>query len=73
MSLPAETLSLFLGLGGLLLVATMAGQLLAWRAGVVAVPAIDNLNARIAACWARRASSCCSPSLRSPPCANSSR
>jgi phosphatidate cytidylyltransferase len=51
MSLPAETLSLFLGLGGLLFVATMAGQLLAWRAGAVAVPAIDNLNARIAAWW----------------------
>jgi phosphatidate cytidylyltransferase len=51
MSLPVETLSLFAGLGGLLLAATAAGRLLAWRAGAVVVPAIDNLNARIAAWW----------------------
>ncbi|MFV0284573.1 MAG: phosphatidate cytidylyltransferase [Castellaniella sp.] len=41
---------LFLGIGGLLLIATMIGQLLKWRTRSPN-PVIDNLNARIYAWW----------------------
>ncbi|ASK20218.1 MAG TPA: phosphatidate cytidylyltransferase [Halomonas campaniensis] len=44
-----QTLWLFAGIGLLLLVATLAGRLLAWRKGNNAV--IANLNARINAWW----------------------
>ncbi|WP_417584752.1 phosphatidate cytidylyltransferase [Nitrincola sp.] len=43
------TLFLFLGLGAFLLLASLIGQLLAWKQGKTAV--VDNLNQRINAWW----------------------
>lgn len=43
------TLALFLGVGGILILATVIGRLLAWTKG--ATPSIDNLNQRIDAWW----------------------
>lgn len=45
------TLTLFAGIGALLVVASMIGAVLAWRAGDTPNPAIENLNARIKAWW----------------------
>ena len=52
MTLPHETWPLFAGIGAVLLIATSVGRVLAWRARPRIVPAIDNLNQRIAAWWA---------------------
>ncbi|MBU1332923.1 MAG: phosphatidate cytidylyltransferase [Gammaproteobacteria bacterium] len=46
-----NTLLLFAGIGGLLLLASLIGQLLKYRAGPGPHPVIDNLNARINAWW----------------------
>jgi phosphatidate cytidylyltransferase len=52
MILPDEGWVLFAGIGAVLLIATVVGRALAWRARPNIVPAIDNLNQRIAAWWA---------------------
>ena len=49
MTLEEQTLYLFLGIGGVLAVATIAGMLLAWRSGPS--PVVINLNQRIRAWW----------------------
>ncbi|CAM3755053.1 hypothetical protein CCOS865_04949 [Pseudomonas reidholzensis] len=46
-----NTLSLFAGIGALLLLASVIGRLLKWRAGSAPHAVIDNLNARINAWW----------------------
>lgn len=46
-----NTLSLFAGIGALLLLASVVGRLLKWRAGPAPHAVIDNLNARINAWW----------------------
>ncbi|OEC34493.1 phosphatidate cytidylyltransferase [Pseudomonas cuatrocienegasensis] len=46
-----NTLLLFAGIGGLLLLASLIGWLLKYRAGPGPQPVIDNLNARINAWW----------------------
>ncbi len=46
-----NTLSLFAGIGALLLLASLIGRLLKWRAGPTPHAVIDNLNARINAWW----------------------
>ena len=46
-----NTLSLFAGIGALLLLASVTGRLLKWRAGPAPHAVIDNLNARINAWW----------------------
>lgn len=47
-----QILYLFLGIGGILVTATIIGRLLAWRYAAEAPnPVIDNLNARIYAWW----------------------
>lgn len=46
-----NTLLLFAGIGGLLLLASLIGWLLKFRAGPGPHPVIDNLNARINAWW----------------------
>jgi phosphatidate cytidylyltransferase len=51
MSMPYEALPLFLGVGGVLVIATLAGRLLAWRGGPQINPAVENLNDRIVAWW----------------------
>ena len=51
MSFPAEAHSLFLGVGGVLVVATLIGRLLARRAGGRPSPVVQNLNERIFAWW----------------------
>jgi phosphatidate cytidylyltransferase len=48
-TLEEQTLYLFLGIGGVLAVATLAGTLLAWRSG--SSPVVINLNQRIRAWW----------------------
>ncbi len=50
MTLEDQTLYLFLAIGGVLAVATVAGALLAWRSGPS--PVVVNLNQRIRAWWA---------------------
>ncbi|WP_075214842.1 phosphatidate cytidylyltransferase [Mongoliimonas terrestris] len=45
------TLTLFAGIGAVLVVASLIGAVLAWRAGDTPNPAIENLNARIKAWW----------------------
>lgn len=47
-----NTLLLFAGIGGILLVASLIGWVLKWRAGPGPHSVIDNLNARINAWWA---------------------
>jgi len=51
MSLPAEAKTLFMGVGGVLVVATAIGQALAWRAGDRPSNLVQNLNQRIFAWW----------------------
>lgn len=51
MTMREQTLWLFLGVGGVLLFATVAGMLLARRQGTTPNPVIDNLNQRIRAWW----------------------
>ncbi|MBA3519498.1 MAG: phosphatidate cytidylyltransferase, partial [Rhizobiales bacterium] len=46
-----QTILLFLGVGGVLLLATATGMLLARRQGATPSPVIDNLNKRINAWW----------------------
>ena len=46
-----NTLMLFAGIGAILLLASLIGGLLKWRAGPGPHPVIDNLNARINAWW----------------------
>jgi phosphatidate cytidylyltransferase len=48
-TLEEQTLYLFLGIGGVLAVATLAGTMLAWRGGPS--PVVINLNQRIRAWW----------------------
>ena len=49
--MPDQTLLLFAYIGGVLLVASIVGFILKWRAGTGPHPAIDNLNSRINAWW----------------------
>ncbi len=49
MNLPGEATLLLAGVGGVLVLATLLGQMLFWRLG--ASPVITNLNQRIAAWW----------------------
>ena len=51
MSLPQEAIMLFLGLGGVLVAATVVGQALKRRAGGEQSPTVENLNARVFAWW----------------------
>ncbi len=51
MTMRDQTLLLFLGVGGVLLLATATGMLLARRQGATPSPVIDNLNQRINAWW----------------------
>jgi len=51
MSLPQEAIPLFLGLGAVLVAATLAGRILKWRSGAGSNPVIDNLNERVFAWW----------------------
>ncbi|WP_342361027.1 phosphatidate cytidylyltransferase [Terrarubrum flagellatum] len=51
MNAPPEMLWLSFGVAGVLIVATIVGKTLAWRAGECANPVIDNLNQRIFAWW----------------------
>ncbi|MCY4125884.1 MAG: phosphatidate cytidylyltransferase, partial [Pseudomonas sp.] len=46
-----NTLALFAGIGALLLLASVIGRVLKWRAGPGPHAVIDNLNARINAWW----------------------
>ncbi|WP_104202747.1 phosphatidate cytidylyltransferase [Billgrantia saliphila] len=46
-----HTLLLFAGIGSLLVLASLVGFVLKWRAGAGSSPVIDNLNARIKAWW----------------------
>lgn len=46
-----DALYLFLGIGLLLLCASLIGLVLQWRSGSSSAPVIDNLNARIKAWW----------------------
>lgn len=46
-----HTVMLFAGIGGLLLLASLVGFVLKWRAGPDSNAVIDNLNARIKAWW----------------------
>ena len=51
MSLPQEAITLFLGLGGVLVAATAVGQALKRRAGGAQSSTVENLNARVFAWW----------------------
>jgi len=51
MTMREQTILLFLGVGGVLLLATATGMLLARRQGATPSPVIDNLNKRINAWW----------------------
>ena len=51
MNVPPESFMLFGGVVAVLLLASLIGALLAWRAGNSPDPAIQNLNARIKAWW----------------------
>ena len=51
MNVPLESFMLFGGVVAVLLLASLIGALLAWRAGNSPDPAIQNLNARIKAWW----------------------
>jgi phosphatidate cytidylyltransferase len=51
MSMPQEAIPLFLGLGAVLVAATLVGQILKWRSGAGSNPVVDNLNERIFAWW----------------------
>jgi phosphatidate cytidylyltransferase len=51
MTLTQQTLALFLGIGGVLLVASAAGFVLSRRQGATPNPVIQNLNDRIRAWW----------------------
>ena len=51
MSMPHEALPLFLGLGAVLVVATLVGRILKWRSGTEANPVVENLNERVFAWW----------------------
>jgi phosphatidate cytidylyltransferase len=52
MTLGEQTLYLFLGVGAVLIAASIAGALLARRGGGMPNPVVDNLNQRIRAWWA---------------------
>jgi phosphatidate cytidylyltransferase len=52
MTLREQTLFLFLGVGGVLVLATVAGRIFARRQGAEPSPVVDNLNQRIKAWWA---------------------
>ena len=51
MSLPQEAVPLFLGLGAVLVAATLVGQILKRRAGGEPSPTVENLNERVFAWW----------------------
>jgi len=51
MSMPREAIPLFLGLGAVLVVATLIGQILKWRSGAQVNPVVENLNERVFAWW----------------------
>lgn len=51
MNAPAEMIWLSFGVAGVLMLATLVGQGLAWRAGPEPGPVIENLNQRIFAWW----------------------
>jgi phosphatidate cytidylyltransferase len=51
MSLPQESIPLFLGLGAVLVAATLVGQVLKRRAGGEPSPTVENLNERVFAWW----------------------
>jgi phosphatidate cytidylyltransferase len=51
MTMPNEAMTLFLGIGGILVVATAVGWLLARRSATQPNQVIENLNARIFAWW----------------------
>jgi phosphatidate cytidylyltransferase len=51
MSMPREAISLFLGLGAVLVVATLVGRILKWRSGTEVNSVVENLNERIFAWW----------------------
>ena len=47
----AQAMALFAGIGAVLLLATLIGRVLAWRASPTGRSTVDNLNARINAWW----------------------
>ena len=51
MSMPHEAISLFLGVGAVLVAATLIGQTLKWRSGPEVNPVVENLNERVFAWW----------------------
>jgi phosphatidate cytidylyltransferase len=51
MSMPHEAISLFLGVGAVLVAATLIGQTLKWRSAPEVNPVVENLNERVFAWW----------------------
>jgi phosphatidate cytidylyltransferase len=51
MNMPQEAISLFLGVGAVLVVATLIGQTLKWRSAPEVNPVVENLNERVFAWW----------------------
>jgi phosphatidate cytidylyltransferase len=51
MSMPHEAISLFLGVGVVLVAATLIGQTLKWRSAPEVNPVVENLNERVFAWW----------------------
>jgi len=51
MSMPHEAISLFLGVGAVLVAATLIGQTLKWRSAPAVNPVVENLNERVFAWW----------------------